>query len=129
VDELQRRVRVGGRQLLQRISAHLAFYAVHLSFDVLGICFTLKCLEIDALSFAPLLQQPETLLKVVVDLFERTAVRMSLLVNSQIVEEPAALGERTPVAATVAVIEDALDVVCLVHAPADVQEPGAGCRS
>jgi hypothetical protein len=88
-----------------------------LSFGFLGIRLTPERLEVDTLPFAPPFDQAEARLKVVVDLFEWTAIRVSLLVRTQIAEQTAAFCEPTMLAATVAVIEDTLDEGRLVHAP------------
>jgi hypothetical protein len=76
----------------------------------------LQGFEIDALTLTPLLEEAKALLEVVADLFGRTAVWMPAFVLAKVSEEPASFRKGAMFTPAVAVVEDALDEECLVHA-------------
>jgi hypothetical protein len=77
----------------------------------------LQPLEIDALALTPLLEEAEAFLELVAGLFGRTSLRVPVVVLAKIAEQPASFSERAVFTPAIAVVEDALDEVCFVHAP------------
>jgi hypothetical protein len=77
----------------------------------------LQRFEIDAFALTPLLEEAEAFLELVAGLFGRTPVGMPVFVLAKVAEKPASFRERAVFTPAVAVVEDALDEVCFVHAP------------